>query len=159
MRPSPTGRYRKQPVVVRAFRLTDDNISSPTLWPSWFRNHERRPECVEFDRSLGDGPEVVIHTLEGPHYGQVGDWIIEGVKGEVYPCKPEIFEATYRPESTQDEPAHDPFVDVVFDGLPSGPDGPRFIEVEDESGASVRCGNWVTRGRLAALRIRRSDIK
>lgn len=39
--------------------------------------------------------ETVIHTLEGDMKANVGDWIIEGVKGEMYPCKPDIFEATY----------------------------------------------------------------
>lgn len=39
--------------------------------------------------------ETVIHTLEGDMKANVGDWIIEGIKGEMYPCKPDIFEATY----------------------------------------------------------------
>jgi hypothetical protein len=38
---------------------------------------------------------LVIHTLEGNHYAGIGDWIIKGVKGEFYPCKPDIFAATY----------------------------------------------------------------
>lgn len=38
---------------------------------------------------------LVIHTLEGDHYASVGDWIIRGVKGEYYPCKPDTFERTY----------------------------------------------------------------
>ena len=40
---------------------------------------------------------VFINTLEGTMYAKVGDWIIRGVKGEFYPCKPDIFEATYEP--------------------------------------------------------------
>lgn len=39
--------------------------------------------------------EMIIHTLEGDHHASVGDYIITGVKGEQYPCKPDIFEATY----------------------------------------------------------------
>lgn len=38
-----------------------------------------------------------IETLEGPHIVSDGDWIIRGIKGELYPCKPDIFEATYEP--------------------------------------------------------------
>ena len=42
-----------------------------------------------------------IHTLEGDeHIASIGDWIIKGIKGEFYPCKPDIFEATYEPESS-----------------------------------------------------------
>ena len=40
-------------------------------------------------------PDLVIHTLEGDHHALVGDWIIQGVRGEFYPCKPDIFEQTY----------------------------------------------------------------
>lgn len=40
-------------------------------------------------------PDLIIHTLEGDHHASVGDWIIRGVKGEFYPCKPDIFEQTY----------------------------------------------------------------
>lgn len=39
--------------------------------------------------------EMDIETLEGTHHASVGDWIITGVKGEKYPCKPDIFEMTY----------------------------------------------------------------
>jgi len=41
-------------------------------------------------------PDLVIHTLEGDHHAAVGDWIIRGIKGEFYPCKPDIFKQTYR---------------------------------------------------------------
>jgi hypothetical protein len=41
--------------------------------------------------------ELDIETLEGTHHASVGDWIIKGVKGEMYPCKPDIFEMTYEP--------------------------------------------------------------
>lgn len=43
---------------------------------------------------------LVIPTLEGDHHASVGDWIIRGVKGEFYPCKPDIFAATYEPANT-----------------------------------------------------------
>lgn len=43
------------------------------------------------------GPDLAIQTLEGQMVARPGDWIIKGVKGEIYPCKPDIFEATYEP--------------------------------------------------------------
>jgi hypothetical protein len=49
---------------------------------------------VEFDEDV-DRPYVI--TLEGPRYVSNGDWIIKGVNGEFYPCKPDIFEKTYEP--------------------------------------------------------------
>lgn len=42
-----------------------------------------------------EDPDLVIHTLEGDHHALIGDWIIRGIKGEFYPCKPDIFEQTY----------------------------------------------------------------
>jgi hypothetical protein len=63
-------------------------------------------EAVQFNKA-GDHPAVHstgligtgfgIMTLEGEHQVTIGDWIITGVKGEVYPCKPDIFAATYDP--------------------------------------------------------------
>jgi hypothetical protein len=49
---------------------------------------------------LDSGPEgeIYLDTLEGTMRADVGDWVIKGVKGEFYPCKPDIFEATYEPE-------------------------------------------------------------
>lgn len=161
MRPSPTGRYRKRPVVREAFKLTDGNISAPTLWPRWFREQTHPPEVVPFDRSLGDGPEVVINTVNGPVYGKVGDWVVLDEQGVAYPCAANVFEATYEPEGTRDEaPAEDdPFVDVMFSVHPGWEDEYRFVDVHTPTGRSVRCGEWKTIGKLRALRIRRSDIK
>lgn len=47
--------------------------------------------------SVGTNWNVLINTLEGDMLANAGDWIIKGVKGEFYPCKPDIFEATYEP--------------------------------------------------------------
>lgn len=78
-----TGHWRKKPVVVEAFQLA---TSGATWFPDWFP----RPNPSDVSE---DG--IIIHTLEGDHLARPGDWIIKGVKGEFYPCKPEIFEATY----------------------------------------------------------------
>lgn len=65
-----------------------------------------RKKPVVIEARLATEPEE-IHTLEGVMRANVGDYIITGVMGEVYPCKPDIFEATYEPVG-DDEPAPDP---------------------------------------------------
>ena len=75
--------YRKKPVVVEAtqwFKMGDH----PAVMPGWTYNE------VEGKRHF-----AFIETLEGDHIVTPGDWIITGVKGEHYPCKPDIFEMTY----------------------------------------------------------------
>lgn len=76
-------KYRKKPVEVEAFRLGIDSI------PDWF----------ESIFTYGDGEMItaLIYTLEGVMRAEYGDYIIRGVQGEIYPCKPDIFEATYEP--------------------------------------------------------------
>ena len=76
-------KFRKKPVVIEAFQYYVDSI------PDWFMDRVSTNEIV----MQPDGCE--IHTREGKMHGDVGDFIIRGVKGEVYPCKPDIFEATY----------------------------------------------------------------
>lgn len=73
--------YREKPVVIEAVQWTGGNAVSLLDWIG---------ESAE-----QDGPDLIIHTLEGDHEASLGDWIIKGVKGEFYPCKPDIFEATY----------------------------------------------------------------
>ena len=81
-------KYRKKPVVIEAMQFTKDSFD----------------ECCEFigEENLNDGTSkdecyIGIITLEGEHDANEGDWIIQGVKGEFYPCKPDIFEMTYEP--------------------------------------------------------------
>lgn len=78
-----TRRYRKKPVEIEAVRWTGDNHAEICEFID--------PECFEIRAKEG----LVVHTLEGDHYASVGDYIIKGVKGEFYPCKPDIFEQTY----------------------------------------------------------------
>lgn len=79
-------RYRKKPVVIEAEKWTGSNLNSDE---SLFH----RPEVI----IKSDGSEFIVATLEGAMTGHKGDWLIQGVKGELYPCKPDIFEATYEP--------------------------------------------------------------
>ncbi|KEH89135.1 sugar ABC transporter substrate-binding protein [Clostridium novyi A str. BKT29909] len=57
-----------------------------------YQKFRKKPIIVEAYKT---DKEVIIHTLEGDMKANVGDWIIKGVKGELYPCKPDIFEKTY----------------------------------------------------------------
>lgn len=84
-------KYRKKPVIIDAIQLTSESLM----------------DCISFiypDISVIDHPTLItirknkflyIETLEGDMKAQFGDYIIKGVQGEVYPCKPDIFEATY----------------------------------------------------------------
>lgn len=78
-------KFRKKPVVIEAVKWTGNNVNQVMDFMEW-RN-------ASYDDLTG----LIIHTLEGNHYATVGDWIIKGVKGEFYPCKPDIFDATYEP--------------------------------------------------------------
>lgn len=83
--------YRKKPVVIEAFRLGDE-------WPEWWHEKHITNEVTthnEDGRHRGGPDYALIHTLEGVMRAGKGDWIIRGVKGEIYPCKPDIFAATY----------------------------------------------------------------
>lgn len=79
-------RFRKKPVVIEAMQFTDDNKNQVFNWitcnvvPAWDTN---------------GNPALKIQTLEGDMLAQLGDWVIKGVKGEFYPCKEDIFLATY----------------------------------------------------------------
>ncbi len=82
-------KFRKKPVVIEAFQwrpLSSEAQDKET--PLWL---------VMSDYELGPGNSLLIKTLEGTMRADPDDWIIKGVKGEIYPCKPEIFEATYDP--------------------------------------------------------------
>ena len=79
--------FRKKPVVIEARLFT---ISSQEDVAAWCGSYVRHPNVL-FDREA----VIPIHTMEGEMIARLGDWIIKGVKGEFYPCKPDIFEATY----------------------------------------------------------------
>ena len=84
-------KYRKKPVVIDAAQLTMDNhqaISSIIAASGYNVRHATKPPM----RAITG---IVIETLEGDMTADFGDWIIKGVQGEFYPCKPEIFEKTY----------------------------------------------------------------
>lgn len=77
---------RKKPVEVEAMRFTD--IDKDIVF-----NFIRCNHYADFD--FNGNPIIVIQTLEGDMTAIIGDWIIKGVNGEFYPCKPDVFEKTY----------------------------------------------------------------
>lgn len=79
-------KYKKKPVVIDAVKWDGNKVSEVTDWIS-----EALDKCV----IIRYGNEVHIRTLEGVMKASPGDYIIKGVNGELYPCKPEIFEKTY----------------------------------------------------------------
>lgn len=91
--------YRKKPVVIDAFLWTGG--PDQTEDPEWIVA-AIRAGTVDFDNPGTPEVKLVIHTLEGDMRADQGDWIIRGVKGELYPCKPDIFAATYEPASAHD---------------------------------------------------------
>ena len=78
-------KFRKKPVVIESIQFDGENAT----------------EAAKFCGVMCSGPDVTpvtfldIHTLEGVMRADIGDWIIKGIKGEFYPCKPDIFAATY----------------------------------------------------------------
>ena len=92
--------YRKKPVVIEAMQW-DGSAESATVVVGWILR-EGATAC--FYKHLMDGdliahpdPYLKIDTLEGPIIASAGDFIIRGVNGEFYPCKPDIFAKTYEP--------------------------------------------------------------
>jgi len=83
-------RFRKKPVVIEAMRYDGTNFAAISQFVGV---HVR--EVREMHAPL----VLAVATVEGVMRADVGDWIIRGVQGEFYPCKPNIFEATYEPVS------------------------------------------------------------
>jgi len=84
-------KFRKKPVVIEAWE-NDGNPASQMVKPKWLSD-----AIVSGVVWLVNAPPAIymIKTLEGEMVCSPGDWIIQGVKGELYPCKPDIFKATY----------------------------------------------------------------
>lgn len=76
-------KYRKKQVVIEAFRWMVDEV------PQWWKD----AEGIEIVAQFGT---VIIPTLKGKYEAQVGDWIIKGIAGEIYPVKDSIFKKTYK---------------------------------------------------------------
>lgn len=89
------GRFRKKPVVIEAMQYPGHsfpNVDPIMEFEDWLE--PRAKACGRWPMKY-KGQSLIIPTLEGDHEAKPGDWIIQGVQGELYPCKPEIFSATY----------------------------------------------------------------
>ena len=84
--------YRNKPIVIEAFKWTGGPDQAED--PVWI------VDAIKAGNIMFNGEGMHILTLEGVMLAQPGDWIIQGVKGEIYPCKPDIFEATYEDAAT-----------------------------------------------------------
>lgn len=82
--------FRKRPVVIEAFQLHPNDGQTRAVPPSWLVQ-----AILDKRVHMLDAGGAQINTLEGVMSADVGDWIIRGVKDELYPCKPDIFAATY----------------------------------------------------------------
>lgn len=88
-------KFRKKPVVIEAFQLDERGL----VEEDWFWDAVSNNTIITHD--FGKFPDAPvwceIKTLEGTMKANTGDYIIKGVNGEIYPCKPDIFEKTYEP--------------------------------------------------------------
>lgn len=89
-------KYRKKPVEVEAWQWEGKWLNECENVPKWIWDAVEDYDIIEYiDPIYKDDSILEIDTLEGTHTARPGDYIIKGVKGELYPCKPEIFEMTY----------------------------------------------------------------
>lgn len=117
-------KFRKKPVVIEAVQVTDE----------WFDDDHPND-----DHPLGITVDpiqraVFISTLEGVMRGDVGDWIITGIQGERYPCKPDIFEMTYEYADPDDDPNEDRCGVGISMGELSGLEVELKLEVNGQEG-------------------------
>lgn len=82
-------KYRKKPVEIEAIQFIDDSETLLVIQEFMDNNN------LIIDYKDFDDPKLKIETLEGVMNASLGDYIIKGIKGEFYPCKPDIFELTY----------------------------------------------------------------
>ena len=94
-------KFRKKPVVIEAVQYTGRNLSEIMRFAG--------SAAQEFEEDFM-GDSIAIKTLEGTMRAERADWIIRGIKGEFYPCKPDIFAATYEPVEAGGSTRTDPGV-------------------------------------------------
>lgn len=87
---------RKKPIVIEAFQMTKNRWKDDSDWPDWLYEAKCK-KGISAGRLWDKKGELFCRTLEGVCKITFGDFIIQGIQGEIYPCKPEIFLATYDP--------------------------------------------------------------
>ncbi len=91
-------KFRKKPIVIEAVRIGALISDAKYAWasmPAWAKQAYEEAKLIFLPDSLH------IHTLEGVMVGNWDDWLIQGISGELYPCKDDIFRATYEPVEEQ----------------------------------------------------------
>ena len=91
-------KYVKKPVQIEAIQLKEDNIIEvfDFLDGANYKETKSAEELEDFSKAMLEQGYIEIETLEGMMKASFGDYIIKGIKGEFYPCKPDIFIATYK---------------------------------------------------------------
>jgi hypothetical protein len=123
-------KYRAKPTIKEAIQYTGENLEEVMQ----FIGLDRTPPPIE-------GMTLVINTLEGNMHAAVNDYIIKGIKGEFYPCKPEIFEASY-------EKVEKTLEDYIQEEIQNGPshyesfDGMNCHDVNDDWNEGKKCTGW-----------------
>ena len=86
-------KFKNKPIVIEAILWDGNKLNE---FPEWMENaYNKTPG--ELGSVFRSGNNVLIYTLEGTMTTSPGDFIIQGINGELYPCKPDIFEKTYEP--------------------------------------------------------------
>lgn len=103
-------RYRKKPVVVDAWQWHGDFTDAP----AWVLGQMDAGEltATRDSSAFGDTRRIRVETREGVMFAWPGYWIIRGVQGELYPCKPDIFAATYDPVDEDVPPVVTEHIDI-----------------------------------------------
>ena len=93
------GKFRKKSVVIEAFQLNERGL----IEEDWFWDAVTRNDIIThcFGKHYPDPAWCEIKTLEGTMIANAGDYIIQGVNGEIYPCKADIFQKTYTEDNTK----------------------------------------------------------
>lgn len=88
---------RKKPIIIECFKYDGDLVNDTGMFyvPSWAKEAYKNGILFYKEISNVSPSELFVKTLEGDHHVSVGDYIIKGVQGELYPCKPDIFKETY----------------------------------------------------------------
>lgn len=98
--PAMPERFTKKPVTIEAVQFNNDESSYALI--RWINEGQLAAgRCF----ASWQNNELIVPTLEGEHIASPGDWIIRGVKGEFYPCKPDIFEMTYDLAALSSQPS------------------------------------------------------
>ena len=86
-------KYRKKPVTIEAMQWDGTQAGANTII-AWAAQHPVESGVIAVP-NVGQSGRLIVHTIEGTMHASEGDWIIRGVQGEFYPCKPDIFAKTY----------------------------------------------------------------